>query len=134
MIKERKKRFCTGEMACVARILTRAFMMAKKNEAQNMKIMPSERFCKLAPVWKLFDCGKVGGLYLFRIKRNPPPPTSSKGNMKTQEMGVMEERIFVLRFLTKGFVFDNAMATTLFFITLLLFLLFVFIVFFNKAL
>ena len=120
MIKERKKRFCTGEMACVARILTRAFMMAKKNEAQNMKIMPSERFCKLAPVWKLSDCGKVGGLYLFRIKRILPP-TSSKGNMKTQEMGVMEERIFVLDSWLKGFVFANTRTTTL--------LLFVFIVF-----
>ena len=56
-------------------------------------------------------------------------PTSSKGNMKTQEMRVMEERIFVFRFLAKGLVFDNTRTTTLLFITLLLFLLFVFIVF-----
>ena len=58
------------------------------------------------------------------LRESPTSPTSSKGNMKTQEMGVMEERIFVFRFLTKGFVFDNTMTTTL-----LLCLLFVFIVF-----
>ena len=56
-----------------------------------------------------------------------PPPTYSKGNMKTQEMRVMEERIFVLDSWLKGFVLDNTRTTTLLLCCLSL-------LFFNKAL